>query len=223
MTATSKQSLPETSSGTLHLTRIVVPYREAIGSLKIRDSYDWHQRAWQAFAGRDGQARDFLTRVDRQDDAFRVLILSGSPAARPDWCAPAWFDTKIIPDEYLAHTNYRFNLLVNPTRKLRVDRADGSRKKNGKRVPLSQRDDLILWLQRKAQDGGFAVNVETLRIIPRGRAGFRKGNTHGHHGAVEFQGELSVSDPALFRLAVARGIGSAKAFGFGLLMTTPLT
>ena len=54
---------------TLQLTQILVSYEDAVRLLHIRDTYDWHQRVWQAFGGRDGQERDFLIRVDRKEDA----------------------------------------------------------------------------------------------------------------------------------------------------------
>lgn len=212
------------ATATLHLTQILVPYEDAVRLLRIRDTYDWHQRVWQAFGGRDGAPRDFLIRVDRKEEAYRVLILSRSVPAKPDWCPTDCFGTKEIPDRFFEHPRYRFSLLANPTRKLRVDNADGSRKKNGRRVPLTQREDLIAWLQRKAESGGFRINADSLRTIPRGREFFHKdGRSHGTHTAVEFQGELTVTDPAQFRATVAAGIGSAKAFGFGLLVLAPMS
>lgn len=211
-----------TSTDTLHLTQILVSYEDAVRLLRIRDTYDWHQRVWQAFGGRDGATRDFLVRVDRKEEAYRVLILSRSVPSKPDWCPTDCFGTKIIPDHYFAHTHYRFSLLANPTKKIRTNNADGSRKKNGRRVPLTRREDLIVWLERKAAGGGFTVDSGTLRTVPRGREYFHKSDTHGLHNAIEFQGTLTVSDASLFRATVAAGIGSAKAFGFGLLVLAPL-
>lgn len=213
-----------TANSTLYLTQIFVPYEDAVRLLRIRDAYDWHQRIWQAFGGRDGQARDFLIRVDRKEEAYRVIILSPSSPSKPDWCPTHCFGTKTLPDDYFAHSRYRFSLLANPTKKLRVDHADGSRKKNGRRVPLTKREDLVAWLLRKAATGGFTIDSDSLRTIPRGRECFQKaGPSHGTHSAVEFQGELTVTDPAQLRATVAAGIGSAKAFGFGLLVLAPLS
>ncbi len=212
------------ATATLHLTQLLVPYEDAVRLLRIRDTYDWHQRVWQAFGGRDGQTRDFLIRVDRKEEAFRVLILSHSQPAKPDWCPTDCFGTKVVPDDYFAHARYRFSLLANPTKKLRVDNPDGTRKKNGRRVPLTQRGELIAWLTRKGEAAGFSLNPDSLRTLPRGREFFHKdGTSHGTHTAVEFQGELSVTDPVQFRVTVANGIGSAKAFGFGLLVIAPLS
>ena len=223
MSELASQTTHDLRIATLHLTQILVSYEDAVRLLRIRDTYDWHQRAWQAFGGRDAQTRDFLIRVDRKEEAFRVLILSHSVPAKPDWCPTGCFGTKVIPDEFFTHPRYRFSLLANPTKKLRTDNADGSRKKNGRRVPITQREGLIVWLQRKAESGGFSVNADSLRTIPRGREFFHKPGTNGTHTAVEFQGELTVTHAAQFRSIVAAGIGSAKAFGFGLLVVAPIS
>jgi CRISPR system Cascade subunit CasE len=212
-----------TQEPTLHLTQIHVYYEDAVRLLHIRDSYDWHQRVWQAFGGRDGADRDFLIRVDRKEEAYRVLVLSHSIPSRPDWCPSDCFSTKPVPEKFLTHERYCFSLLTNPTKKLRVDNPDGTRKKNGRRVPITRPEDSIAWLKRKAEAGGFSIDPDAIRVIPRGREFFHKDNTsRGTHNAIEFQGELSVTDSVQFRSTIANGIGSAKAFGFGLLVLAPI-
>ena len=63
-----------------HLTQGFLDFGTA-ARLGLRDVYDWHQLVWQAFPGKDGQPRQFLTRLDRQerDGCFRLLILSPEP------------------------------------------------------------------------------------------------------------------------------------------------
>ena len=206
-----------------YLTQILVPYELAVRQLKIRDSYDWHQRVWQAFKGRDGEKRDFLSRVDEVDDAYRLIIVSTAEPTKPDWCPTDCFKTKSIPDDFFAAGSFRFSLLVNPTRKVRSD-ATGNRTKNGRRLPLTKREELLAWIQRKAEAGGFDIgDVESLRTVPKPRSYFQKAGMSGVHYAVEFQGVLTVTDPELFRRTFTTGIGSAKAFGFGLLALAPLS
>jgi CRISPR system Cascade subunit CasE len=208
----------------LHLTKIMVYYDDAIRLLHIRDTYDWHQRVWQAFKGYANSTRNFLIRIDRKEEAYRVLILSSIEPTKPDWCPTGCFETKTIPEGFYSYTRYRFSLLANPTKKMRVINADGNRKKNGRRQPITQRTELIEWLQRKAQDGGFKINSDSISTVPRGREYFHKDNcSHGVHNAVEFQGELSIENPLQFRQTLASGIGSAKAFGFGLLILDPIS
>ena len=206
-----------------HLTQILVPYELAVRQLKIRDSYDWHQRVWQAFKSRDGEKRDFLSRVDEADEAYRLVIVSSAAPAKPDWCPTDCFKTKTIPDDFFTAGRFRFSLLVNPTRKVRGDK-EGNRTKNGRRMPITKREHLIEWMQRKAQVGGFDIaDPESLRTVPKPRSYFQKGKMQGVHYAVEFQGVITVTDPALFRTTFTNGIGSAKAFGFGLLALAPIS
>ena len=81
----------------LFLTRLLVPHEVALGLRPpIRDSYDWHQRTWQCFEGiippdpnkgrlprgtrPDSQPKrppDFLSRVDRTDEGWRLFIVRG--------------------------------------------------------------------------------------------------------------------------------------------------
>ncbi len=205
-----------------YLTQITVDYERAVRHLHIRDSYDWHQRVWQAFKERDGQKRNFLSRVDERDEAYRLLIVSPEPPTKPDWCPTECFASREIPADFFAATRFRFSLLANPTRKERKEK-DGVRTKNGRRVPIVHREELLAWMQRKAQAGGFDIgDPQSLRTIPQPRRYFEKKGAHGVHCAVEFQGILTVIDQSVFQLTFATGIGSAKAFGFGLLALAPL-
>jgi CRISPR system Cascade subunit CasE len=40
--------------------------------------------------------------------------------------------------------------------------------------------------------------------------------------SVLFEGRLRVTDPGKFRATLERGVGSAKAYGFGLLSIAPI-
>ena len=200
------------------LTQAFLDY-ETAARRQLRDVYDWHQLVWQAFPGRDGQPRDFLTRLDKRerDQTFRLLMVSARPPVRPnDWPEPveAWQTREITP-AFLAHRHYRFQLRANPTKRENVSR---------KRLPLRTPQEQTDWLKRKALQSGFAVDEDSLRIIPEGREWFQveKRKQTGFHHAVEFEGALVVTDPVAFQGAFAKGIGSAKGFGFGLLALVPL-
>jgi CRISPR system Cascade subunit CasE len=202
-----------------YLTQAFLDY-ESAARHQLRDVYDWHQLVWQAFPGRDGKPRDFLTRLDRRerDQDFRLLIVSASRPERPaNWpeAAEAWQTREITP-AFLVHRHYRFQLRANPTKRENVSR---------KRLPLRTTQEQIDWLKRKAVQSGFTFDETTLRIVPEGREWFRveKRKQEGVHHAVEFEGLLAVSDPVAFQSAFARGIGSAKGFGFGLLSLVPIT
>jgi CRISPR system Cascade subunit CasE len=207
-----------------YLTQAVLDFATA-ARLRLCDSYDWHQAVWNAFPGRDGTRRDFLTRLDPHRDGFRLLIVSTAEPVRPDWCPPepeSW-KTKPIPETYFMRSRYAFQLCANPTKKVDKLGADGNPTKNGRRVPLRTREELLGWVGRKGEQGGFSIHRETLRSFSRGREYFEKNGQRGLHSAVEFQGTLTVQDPAKFHASFTRGIGPAKAFGFGLLVIAPVS
>ncbi len=209
------------------LTKVEIDHETAYKA-GLRDSYAWHQRIWQMFPGRDGEARDFLTRLDGLDGGFRLLVISAQQPARPDWCPePAW-QSKAVPDTFFEHEAFRFSLIANPTRKVKSDK----NAKNGRRVPITHREDrvvgdkaqtgLLTWLRRKGEQHGFTFEDDQVRTLPKPRQWFLKKGAAGVHSATEFIGLIRVTDPAKFRTAVTGGIGTAKAFGFGMLCLDPL-
>ena len=209
------------------LTKVEIDHETAYKA-GLRDSYAWHQRIWQMVPGRDGEARDFLTRLDGLDGGFRLLVISAQQPARPDWCPePAW-QSKAVPDTFFEHEAFRFSLIANPTRKVKSDK----NAKNGRRVPITHREDrvvgdkaqtgLLTWLRRKGEQHGFTFEDDQVRTLPKPRQWFLKKGAAGVHSATEFIGLIRVTDPAKFRTAVTGGIGTAKAFGFGMLCLDPL-
>ena len=217
----SIQSTTETTP--IYLTKVTVPLKTALGKLRVKDAYDWHKRVWDLFGDRDGVTRDFLMRIDRKEASFQVLVLSQAEAEKPSWCPANCFESKAIPDSFFNHTRFRFSLMANPTKKIAALNSDGTKKKNGKRIPVTKREELVKWLKRKADDGGFQFEPQHLQSIPRGREVFhKKGSPSGTLNAIEFVGDLTVVDISKFRSALSNGIGTAKAFGFGLLLLSPI-
>lgn len=138
----------------------------------------------------------------------------------------------------------QFMLRANPTRKACVSRSDGGQIKsktgNSKRTVLITLEDRLAWLRRKGEAGGFLLVESGLQVIDEGWVHawktYRedkekdevriepKENPHDadrHKGlsfrSVRYFGELMVTDPIVIRKTLATGIGSGKAFGFGLL------
>ncbi|MFT5623125.1 MAG: CRISPR system Cascade subunit CasE [Bacteroidia bacterium] len=208
------------------LTQAQIPYEVAAREWKddgFRDSYAWHKRIWEAFPSKPEAERDFLTRLDDTGHCFRLLILSKEPPTRPDWCPSNHWHSKTVEDHFFQHGAYHFSLLANPTKKLVIRDADGIKKKNGRRIALSKREDLIAWIERKGEQHGFTLDSPALKTVPRPRQQFLKKGKSGTHTATEFTGILHVTDSEAFQQAAINGIGSAKAFGFGMLCLVPLT
>ena len=102
-------------------------------------------------------------------------------------------------------------------------------------MPLVKPEELRAWLIHKGkvrcrdQDtgldvpGGFRIVEEKpLEISPMVESHFRKKGQSGYHGGVQFRGILEVTDPERFIETYQSGIGSAKSFGFGLLLLAPI-
>lgn len=128
----------------------------------------------------------------------------------------------------------RFRLRANPTKRLSTPPGPDGRRPPGKRVDLRREEDRLAWLRRKGDGAGFALlavhaapAVPDARANPEGRqTGTRPGPAPAAarrlvFGAVLFEGRLRVTDADAFRRAAAEGIGSGKAYGFGLLSVAP--
>ncbi len=134
----------------------------------------------------------------------------------------------------------RFRLRANPTK--RIATQDDPMK--GKRVELARENEQIEWLMRKGLErekgvpGGFELLLREVRdtrgevrLLPRvdvstegKQKGHKRYGASGHvttHLAVLFEGLLRVTDKDGFLETLIRGIGSGKAFGFGLLSVAP--
>lgn len=187
------------------------------------DSYDWHQRFWHCFPGQPDRKRDFLTRVDTLEGAFRLWVLSPSKPSRPDWCPSESFALKEIAPSFLSHRYYAFDLRANPSKCLVQRNERGERMKNGKRVPLIEPDELRAWIVRKGEAGGFRIiEDKPIEIGPVVKSHFRKKDHAACHGGVQFRGILEVVDRDTFVKTYHSGVGSAKGFGFGLLLLAPI-
>ncbi|HEY9167071.1 MAG TPA: type I-E CRISPR-associated protein Cas6/Cse3/CasE [Candidatus Kryptonia bacterium] len=216
---------------------------EAAGAHGIFDNYSWHKRIWEDCFQREPDAkRDFLTRIDHLEKTYRVWILAKRKPVRPPWCSSIDFAIKEISPSFLSHRYYAFDLRANPTKCVdqrgpdgnKILRSDGKRTK-GKRVPLVKREELRVWLLRKAEirchderagvdiPSGFRiVEEQPLEISPMLENHFRRKDDAAYHGAVQFRGILEVTDREKFMESYQSGIGSAKGFGFGLLLLAPI-
>jgi len=163
------------------------------------------------------------TREEPEWSALPVGYIVGNPESKP-------FNLAVTPEQRL-----RFRLRANPTKRVATKNEQLGSVMAGKRIGLTTEPDLVRWLLHKGKLGGFRVPGEWLDakepetgepiqlpnfrvdVVPEGRDRNDKPGHAGSFMAVRFDGVLVVTDPAKFRDTVAAGIGSAKAFGFGLL------
>lgn len=180
----------------------------------------------------------FLFRVDnaihRGDPRSVVLVLS---AAEPDW-GYAFLNARMFlaaePEmrqfepKFAVGDKYRFRIRVNLSKKSSKYRGnpklgkDGREHTEGKRVALTWNEDqypedvIVPWFTEKGARSGFEVRqCEVLQIGWVNAWPSTKKAMKFRSALIE--GRLEVKDAGLFSNAVVTGIGSAKAFGFGLL------
>lgn len=195
-----------------------------------------HADAEGGVSGEGARARHgVLHRLDTDSRSGRIVLYVQS-LAEPDWSrlASDYLLTqlglenpacKLVRDQYRSirpGTVLRFRLRANPTKKINTQSGPNGEKQNGRRIGLFREEDLVGWLERKAEDGGF-----TLLDVAVNGAG-PDGRVQGLHPvgkmifrSVTFEGRLVVSDADRFQKTLAAGLGSAKAYGFGLLSVAP--
>lgn len=171
----------------------------------------------------------FLFRVDPRPGGGPVVIVQS--ADRPDWdyafhnaryLLAAEPEVKNYEPSFQPQNLLRFRLQVNPTRRAcKSSRGHDGRilgpKWTGKRIPVPP-EALEGWLTRRAERAGFQL-IGLAKVLP----GYVYFNKSGKSGAgqrlcsVVYEGQLRVIRPDAFVETLQAGIGSAKAFGFGLL------
>lgn len=171
-------------------------------------------------------ASGFLYRVDPRPPGRAVILVQS--AVEPDW-AYAFRNARhlLAADPAVRPWNpsfgrdlrLRFRLRANTVRRL----PSATPGQDGPRVPVPPTPDALReWLDRRADRAGF--DVRSLDVVVPGYAFVNKTADPGgglRLRSTLFEGVLLVRDAQPFNQALARGIGPAKAFGFGLLSIAP--
>lgn len=147
------------------------------------------------------------------DKGFRhgnlhLLILSQREAVAGSW---GRLNTRPVPEAWLEHDSYRFEIVINPVRRQNSTAAI---------LPIRGRDEIAAWFSRHASAWGFAVQKMEINEIWADQ--FSKGGTRITLAKARITGILSVTDRDTFRQAFASGLGRGRAFGCGLLEIVPL-
>jgi CRISPR system Cascade subunit CasE len=178
-------------------------------ALKITDAYSIHRVVYELFPG---ESRDFLF-ADKGGDvkSRQILILSERSPEAPQF---GEISSKPIPDRFLEHDYYGFEVTLNPTKR---------DKQTGKTVAIRGRENLHKWFLDKAPSLGFEIKAEILEVRHAGVQTFDIGNGKVvTHNSATFVGKLQVTDRVKFQNSFRKGIGRAKGFGFGLFQIIPL-
>ncbi len=217
-----------------NLVKLSLTY-EQLAREKIVDNYAWHKKAWQLFEHhpelkqrktkheKDKGPTPFLSRYTPKSHHVELLLVSDYQPKKPDWCDDEHWRVLDISDDYLSQPAYLFDLYANPTRTVKKPDRHGGFTKNGRRLTLMDKVSQVEWLMRKATRHGFVLSDDIpLQIDRPVDHRFNRKGEKGLHIGVRFHGALEVTDQEKFKQSVREGIGTAKGFGFGLLLIKPL-
>jgi CRISPR system Cascade subunit CasE len=194
-----------------------------------------HALVWSLFADAPDRRRDFLWR-----ETGRGLFYLLSSRVPVD--AHQLFDMdppKTFSPRFTAGCRLQFSLHANPV--VRRATTEARPAGNGHRV---RKDDVVMnaikplpkgeraaarfdaideagraWLRGQGEKAGFFF--EPGEVLAEGYAEAemrRRGSRPIRFHTIEFDGRLTVTDPAAFTGALAKGFGSARAFGCGLML-----
>ena len=194
--------------------------RADIKALKITDEYSLHRVVYDLFEDvrseeekRASKASGILYADKGGDFSHRqILFLANRMPQQPQHGELGKLIP--IPDDFLQHERYRFEVTVNPTK----------REKATKRlVPIRGREAVTEWFMAKAPDAwGFSVDSSSLQVL---KLTVREFDKQGHavtQGQASLQGVLTVTERSRFITSFQQGIGRGRAFGCGLLQIVPM-
>lgn len=194
--------------------------REELKTLKVTDEYSLHRIVYDLFDDvrseeeKKASVPSGLLYVDKGGDFNKreILILSNRPPKKPN---VGVIVTKTINDAFLSNSRYRFEVVINPTKR---------DSKTGKLIAIRGRNAIADWFVSKAPSNwGFAVVPESLSVEEIRVNQFQKSNHQVVQAGARLSGELLVQNQELFAESFKKGIGRGRAFGLGFLQITPLT
>lgn len=124
------------------------------------------------------------------------------------------------PDEDGRRFHKRHDVVMDAKRLVRSEKGDG--KKIVQMATLVQLEG-IRWLRERAEKHGFVMDERRVIAGTYRQQRFLQGteNRQVSISTIDFSGLIEVTNPDLFRHALAEGIGPAKGFGCGMLMIKP--
>ena len=196
----------------LHLSR------SDVKTLKITDVYSLHRVVYSLFEDirtpeqkQTGTSSGILY-VDKGGDAQyrKILILANRNPIVPEH---GELNSKNIPDNFLQHEQYRFEVVMNPCQRNNASR---------KIVPIKGREAIGEWFINKApKSWGFSVNQKSLVVSNNHVKRFDKKGHQVTQGYATVIGQLQVTDKTQFLKSFQQGIGRGRSFGCGLLQIVP--
>lgn len=205
----------------MYLSKITLNPNSYRTQKELANPYQLHRTIMRAFSDnlkdlkREGR---ILFRIERKRNQNLPQVLIQSTLC-PNW-------DFILNDEYLVKNplfkqfkypkfskgnKYWFRLFANPTKKI-----------EGKRVGMYNEEKQYEWLKRKFELEGCTIIHANITRKEEVTARVNKKSKQMTFYGVQFEGVLQIIDPKKFKNILKNGVGSGKAFGFGLLSIAKL-
>lgn len=206
----------------LHLTR------KDVQALKINDAYTLHKMVYSLYPDvrtaeeKQGSTPSGFLYADLGGDykSRKILLLSNREPAlylkdKNGHGEYGVVQSKHVSPDFLTYKNYRFKVIVNPTRR---------NNKSHQIIPVKGRENIAEWFSHRAEKSwGFKVNDENLQIGNINVLQFKGKKQHSVTLAqAQVQGTLEVINSEQFAQSFRQGIGRGRAFGCGLLQIVPV-
>jgi CRISPR system Cascade subunit CasE len=217
-----------------YLSRITLKNEPAINSiaaLLIPDRqaslHAGHRLVWSAFSRGGDESRPFLFREQSRAE----WLVSSSAMPSPNGVLDV--ETRKLSHDYVIGQRLHFSLRANPV--VKVCRAGKRSAKVDvvmraiKDVPSAARGEAreeavqtatAAWLERQGARAGFRV-LDVYASGYRQQKIPRRGAAPITISTVDLAGEIEVTDPNVLPKALAKGFGSSRAFGCGLMLIRP--
>lgn len=196
--------------------------RKAVRDLKVTDCYSLHRVVYSLFDDVRNDSQKIASESSgilfadqgNTKDGRRILLLADRTPKNCIVGTVVDIRSLYISDDFLDHDQYRFKVIVNPTRRSGTSKV---------LVPVKGAEAIAQWFAERASSSwGFAIAPANLSVGPVNVALFQeKANRQVTITQAHVEGVLSVVDHEQFSHSFRRGIGRARAWGCGLLQLTP--
>ena len=204
----------------LHLSRADVK------ALNVKDAYSLHRVIYDLFddvrreSEKEQSVSSGILYADKGGDirGRKILMLSNR---QPNAPIHGELSIRKITDGFLDYPHYRFEVVINPTKR---------DKKTGKLIAIKKQSDdentrqlIADWFIEKAPQWGFEVHPAQLEVGNVSVKRFLgKNEREITQAQAQILGRLTVTDKTKFIQSFQQGIGRGRSFGCGLLQIVPI-
>lgn len=188
---------------------------------KSRSAYTLHKALWELFPNRQDDERDFLFRVEKEENRQGVVLLMQSKVEPVDSAKAIELQVKRnFMLNLVQGQRIRFLLKANPVKTIKDEKGRKNTRGEVKscRVPLIKEEEQVQWLKRKLDKVAKLEDVQVSNGLP---LYFKKSSHAGKIVPVLYEGVATIENPEALVAMLESGIGPAKALGCGMLSIAP--